>query len=346
MDPNDVIRWSYSTTGQFIGTEFVYRLGSCTYNPFCINSTTGKTPGLDPQVNSSFDLQYERQLSSNTSLKVGPYYRFSNNYLASFAPVINPDEIAQGGAPKYGPPEITNNLHIRSFGVELGLSHVEPGPVGKSFWLSASVNNYWTQVSDLGQVSFVNFPIADYFVQRGVYVRSQYVPPFAATLVADIHANGFHLIPDVYYTYGNFYNTGGCIDRDATTGAVLPYTQYDQPDDCTSDAATFNQTLPPVMAPQAQGMAYWKANVTFLKELNAHYTIGARITNLTDNQHDWTAGTTPCYNPQDTNAPQGFGTGCSGYDGPRSGTYAPVGYIYQNLTQNPRQVELFVNYRF
>ena len=345
MDPNDVIRWSYSTTGQFIGTEFVYRLGSCTYNPFCINPDTGKTPNLDPQVNTSFDLQYEKQLSSNTSFKIGPYYRFSNNYLADFAPLLNPEEVAAGGAPKYGADELTNNLKIRSFGVELGLSHVENGPVGKSFWLSASVNNYWTQVSDLGQVSFINFPIADYFVQRKQFVRSQYVPPFAATLVADIHANGFHLIPDIYYTFGNFYNTGGCIDRNDTDGALLPYGQSDQPDDCGSDAATFGQTLSPVMAPQAQGMAYWKANVTFLKELNEHYTLGARITNLTDNEHDWTAGTTPCYNPQDSNAPPGFGTGCSGYDGLRSGTYAPVGYIYQNLTQNPRTIEFFVNYR-
>ncbi len=346
MDPNDVIRWSYSTTGQFIGTEFVYRLGSCTYNPFCINPATGKTPNNDPQVNTSFDLQYERQLGNSTSFKVGPYYRFSNNYLASFSPVINPDEVAAGGAPKYGPPEVTNNLHIRSFGIEFGLSHVENTPVGKSFWLSASLNNYWTQVSDLGQVSFINFPIADYFVQRGQYVRSQFVPPFAATLVGDLHANGFHILPAIYYTYGNFFNTGGCIDRDPATGAPLPYNQYSQPDDCTSDASTFNQTLAPIMAPQMQGMAYWKANVTFLKELGDHYVVGARVTNLTNNMHDWTAGTTPCYNPQDANAPTGFGTGCSGYDGPQSGTYAPVGYIYQNLTQNPRTVEFFVNYRF
>ncbi len=83
FDPNNVMRFSYSTTGQFIGTEFVYRLGSCTYNPFCINTTTGQTPSYKPQVNTSYDLQWEHQFSPSTSLKVGPYYRLSNNYLAS-----------------------------------------------------------------------------------------------------------------------------------------------------------------------------------------------------------------------------------------------------------------------
>ncbi len=56
FDPNDVARFSYSTTGQFIGTEFVYRLGSCTYNPFCINPTTGQTPSYKPQVNTRLRL--------------------------------------------------------------------------------------------------------------------------------------------------------------------------------------------------------------------------------------------------------------------------------------------------
>ncbi len=223
---------------------------------------------------------------------------------------------------------------------------MENGPTGNSFWLSGSLNNYWGQIIDLGQVAFINFPIADYFVQRGQYVRSQYVPPFAATLVADIHKNGLHFIPDIYYTFGNFYNTGGCITRDSTTGAPLAYNQYSLPVDCTGDAATFAQTLRPIMAPEGRGMAYWKVNTTILKELNAHYSVGIRVTNLTDNEHDWSDSTVPCYNSQDPSQPAGIGTGCFAYNGPRSGTYAPVGYIYQNLTTDPRRVEFFLNYNF
>ena len=340
---NDVLRWSYSTTGQFIGTEFVYRRGSCTYNPFCINPDSGKTPSNDPQVNTSFDMQWEHQINSNTSLRVGPYYRFSNNYLAVYSPLISLNP-----APKYGPDELANNLKIRSFGVELGLSHVEPGPVGNSFWLSASLNNYWTQISSFGQVAFVNYPIDQYFLSKGQYVRSPLTAPFAATFVADIHKNGLHVIPDLYYTFGNYYNVGGCIDRDPNTGAVLPYNQYSQPDGCSSDAATFNQTMLPVMAPEAQGMAYWKANVTIMKDLNPHYSVGVRIVNLTNNEHDWDGATIPCYNNEDTNAAPGggVGTGCFSNNGPQSGVYAPVGYIYQNQTQNPRSFEFFLNYHF
>jgi hypothetical protein len=338
---NDVMRWSYSTTGQFIGTEFVFRRGSCTYNPYCVNPTTGLTPSNKPQVNTSFDLQWEHQINPNTSLKVGPYYRFSNNYLASYSPLI-----AENPAPKYGPPELANNLKIRSFGVELGLSHVEPGPVGNSFWLSASLNNYWTQISSFGQVAFINFPIADYFLQHGQFVRSPLSAPFAATFVADIHKNGLHFIPDLYYTFGNFYNVGGCIPYSKTTGQPIPWNQYQQPVGCTSSVATNGGTALPVMAPESQGMAYWKANATILKDLNEHYSIGVRIVNLTDNEHDWDGATIPCYNNQDPNAPPGVGTGCFSNNGPHSGVYAPVGYIYQNQTQNPRSFEFFLNYHF
>ncbi len=292
-------------------------------------------------MNTSFDLQWEHQINPSTSLKVGPYYRFSNNYLASYSPLIALDP-----APKYGPPELANNLKIRSFGVEFGLSHVENGPIGNSFWLSASLNNYWTQVSSFGQVAFINYPIDTYFTQRGVMVRSPLAAPFSATLVADIHKNGLHFIPDAYYTFGNFYNTGGCIDRDSTSGAPLPYDQYSQPDSCGSDAATFNQTMPPIMAPEGQGMGYWKVNATILKELNSRYDVGVRVINLTDNLHDWDGATIPCFNGQDSNAPAGIGTGCFSNNGPQSGTYAPVGYIYQNQTQNPRTVEFFLNYHF
>lgn len=346
INPDNVIRYSYSTTGQFIGTEFVYRYNSTSYNPLYIpvDSTTGlqnaPPTSYKPQVNTSFDLQWEHQFSPNTSLKIGPYYRFSNNYLAVFSPLISPP----GAAPKYGPPEVTNNLKIRSFGVEAGLSHEDNRPTGASYWIGASLNNYWTQVSYYGQTAFINTPIADYFAKQGIFVRSAYVPPFAATLTADLHANGFHLIPDAYYTYGNFYRLGAC---NAYVGGVQgPINQYTQPVSCTGSAGTNGHTAAPVMLPQLQGMGYWKLNLTLAKDIGQKYTVGVRVLNLTNNQHDWTGSTVPCYNPQDPNLPTGQGSGCFGLSGPQSGTIAPVGYIYQNLTESPRTFEFFANYRF
>jgi hypothetical protein len=53
----------------------------------------------------------------------------------------------------------------------------------------------------------------------------------------------------------------------------------------------------------------------------------------------------PCYNDQDPSLPTGMGSGCFGNTGPHSGTVAPVGYIYQNLTTDPRTYEFFLNYK-
>ncbi len=341
---NDVLRYSYSTTGQFIGTEFVYRYGSSSYNPFYINKDANGNPistTYKPQVNSSFDLQWEHQFSPSTSLKIGPYYRFSNNYLAVYSPLINTP--GPGVAAKYGPDQVTNNLKIRSFGIEAGLSHEDNRPVGASYWLSGSYNNYWTQVAYFGQVAFINTPIDNYFVQHGILVRSAYVPPLAATLTADLHAGGWHVIPDAYYTFGNFYNTGTCLPY--ASGAPITPNQYTIPVGCQSGAGTNGGTAPPVMGPERQGMGYWKLNVTLAKDIGTHYIVGVRVLNATNNQHDWDGATIPCYNYQDPNLPTGFGSGCFSNNGPQSGTNAPVGYIYQNLTTSPRTFEFFFNYK-
>jgi hypothetical protein len=327
MNTNNVIRYSYSTTGQFVSTEFVYRYGSHTYNPLYIPSNRPPN-SYKPQVNTSFDLQWEHQFDANTSFKIGPYYRFSNNYLATFSPLIS----APGQPPKYGPSELQNGLKIRSFGIEAGLSHEDRRPTGASFWLSGSLNNYWTQISDYGQVAFLNYPINSYFINQKMFVRSALVPPFAATLTADLHTAGFHLIPDAYYTFGNFYRLGAC----SPGGAVNQYTQ----------GAGCGSTPVPEMLPQLQGMGYWNLNVTLAKDIGTKYVAGIRVLNATNNESGWTSGTTPCFNGQDPNLPVGQGSGCAPYTGPQSGTVAPVGYIYQKLTQNPRSYEFFLNYKF
>jgi len=338
INPDNVVRFSYATTAQFIGTEFVYRYGSTRYNPFYIPKNAPPNT-YQPTVNTTYDLQLEHQIDANTSVKFGPYYRFSNNYLALYSPVT----LTAGGAPKYGDPEVTNDLKIRSFGVELGVSHLDKHDTGASWWLSGSLNNYWTQISFFGQTSFINFPIADYFRKQNQFVRSPFVAPFSATLVADIHSHNTHFIPNLYYTFGNFYNTGGCINQKSGT----PFNEYSQNVSCTGGAAT---TLPdgktrvnPVMAPERRGMAYWKVNATLLKDLTPHYTIGFRATNVTNQQSDYASGTIPCFNGNDGS---GLGTGCGSFNGPNSGTPGQKpSYIYQNLTTDPPRVEFFMNYK-
>jgi len=77
--------------------------------------------------------------------------------------------------------------------------------------------------------------------------------------------------------------------------------------------------------------------------LNKRFTVGLRLSNLTNNQR----GTTPCWNPNpnDANAVTGTGTGCAGlgFSGPGAHFTAPVGWVYQPVTQDPFRIEGFLN---
>jgi hypothetical protein len=328
MNPSNVFRFSYAESGQFIGTEFVYRLTSSTYNP----AANGEQAML-PQINHMTDFQWEHQFDANTSLRVGPYYRAADNYLAFFTPFLG---FRPGtNVPMYGDTELRSGLKIRSLGAELGFSHVDPRDTGASLWVSGSYNNYWTQVAAYagGQVSFVNFPLPNDMLQKGVYVRGYLVPLFSGTLTMDLHTHGWHLLPVVYYSYDNFYNSGTC--QDPTINA--PFLN-----ECVSASGDTN--TPPVLAPEGISNGYWYVNATLLKDLSKRVTVGIRVSNLTNNQR----GTTPCWNPNpnDPTAVTGTGTGCAFQNGPGSHFSAPVGWVYQPLTQDPRRVEGFVNIRF
>jgi len=318
MNPSNAFRFSYAESGQFIGTEFVYRLGSGTYNP-AVNGEDA----FQPQINHVTDFQWEHQFDANTSLKIGPYYRATNNYLGFFTPFLG---FKPGTTvPMYGDIELRSGLKIRALGAELGFSHVDPRDTGASVWVSGSYNNYWTQVSAVngGQISFVNFPLTDDLLAKGIYVRGYQVPLFSGTLTLDLHTHGWHLLPVIYYSYDNFYNTGACVDPLAGNPPIS---------DC--ETAALDTGAPPVLAPQGAGAGYWYVNTTFLKDLNKRFTVGIRVSNLTNNQH----GTTPCFSD---------GTGCFPFNGPESHfTSAPNTYVYQPITQDPRRVEGFVNIRF
>ena len=81
-------------------------------------------------------------------------------------------------------------------------------------------------------------------------------------------------------------------------------------------------------------MGYWYVNTTIAKDMGKRYTVGIRISNVTNNQH----GATPCFSD---------GTGCFPFNGPQSHyTSTPNTYVYQPVTQDPRRIEGFVNIHF
>ena len=315
VNDNNVIRFSYGDTAAFVGTAYVWRISSNNtqptfYNPFAQGAAVA------PQINHSADLMWEHQFAPNTSLKFGPWIRHTDNYFEEYNPIIGFDS---AGNPIFSKEDVpTNGLKIRAAGVELGFNHIDPRPTGASVWLSGSYDNYWTTATS-GNSGYYNFPLPSNLVNQGVYVRQGLVPLFAGTFLADLHSNGFRVLPLVYYSFDSFYNI-----------AVLngPGTQIAQN--------------------EGKGSGYFIVNTTVSKDfMHGNLTLGIRGTNLSNNLQ----GTVPCQ--VDNN-----GTGCFPYNGPMSGVHATpslpgcVGlgnpgvpscsFINQKVSQDARLFEFFI----
>jgi hypothetical protein len=318
--PNDVIRYSWGDTQSFIGTEFVWRISGNNNTPTFYNPLQ---PGaaVAPQINHSADLMWEHQFDATTSLRVGPWLRHTDNYFEEYNPIIGYDS---NGEPIYSKEDVpTNGLKIRAFGVELGLNHDDPRPTGAAFWISGSYDNYWTTATS-GNISYYNFPLPSNLVDEGVYVRQSFVPLFGGTFLADLHSQGFHIIPLLYYEFDAFYNI-----------------------------AVLNSKGTQIAQPEGKGPGYFILNTTISKSFgpNDEYVVGIRGSNLTNNLQS----TLPC-------VVDAAGTGCFPYNGPLSGihmTGSPAGciglgqpgvpsctWINQKVSQDARLYEFFFGRRF
>jgi hypothetical protein len=249
IDGNDVLRFSYGTTSSFIGTSYVYRVGSTTYDP------TKPGESFQPQINHSADLMLERNLGSGTSLRFGPWYNKTSNYYQQYTPQIgtNPD-----GSPKFSPTsELSNGGKKSALGFELGLNHVDNRRNGVSYFLSATYDNYWTTSLSQSGGAFVNIPLPANLVQRGVLVRNPDDPLLSAALTVDAHYGPWTLLPYVYYQVHGYYDIGHGLGTEIT-------------------------------GPEQISGGYYKVNVSLLNRINKALTLGVRATNVTGNMHDGT----------------------------------------------------------
>lgn len=324
---DNVFRYSYATTASYTGSIYVYELNNTTFDP----ATAGPAE-YQPALNHTMDLQWEHQFNPETTLRFGPYWRATDNYPAFYTPFIGFEPGTNTWIPTT--PQLVDNLHIRQLGAELGVSHNDPRPTGVGWWLSGSYCNCWTQVDSFngGHGSYFNEPLPSYFTNQGIYIRNTSTPLFAAVLTADAHTNGWHVIPYVYWTFDNFYNSGGCLQLNAAGTGYVPSGQNDVPTLCQQQtSAKTNRTFQPALAPEGIGMGYWYANLTIAKDINKTWRVGIFDENMFNMQH----GPVPaCFSVP--------GYGCYP-GGPQSGTIGPANqWDYQNFVNgNPRIIEVF-----
>jgi hypothetical protein len=248
FNPTNVVRFSYGNTASFIGTGYVYREGSSTYNP----NKAGFA--FSPQINHSGDLMFEHDFGNNTTLRIGPWFNRTSNYFESYKPILSTNPF------KLGPSVLSNAQAHNAFGAELALNHVDNRLHGMSWWLSGTYDNFWTTSYGLAG-SFVNTPLPQNLIDEGVFVRASENPLFSGTFLADFRSDRFHLDPLLYYQVDDFYNIGHISSASGSP-------QIDQ-----------NELV-------AGG--YWKASLTAYEELgpNRNFIAGFKVDNLFDNKND------------------------------------------------------------
>ncbi|HZZ65116.1 MAG TPA: TonB-dependent receptor, partial [Candidatus Baltobacteraceae bacterium] len=249
FDPYNALRFSYGNTSSFVGTGYVYRENSGTYNP----ANAGFA--FAPQINHSSDLMFEHDFGDNTTIRVGPWYNKTTNYYESYSPVISTNPIVFGKA------VLSNGQAHNALGAEFALNHVDNRLRSTSWWVSATYDNYWTTSSGSLPGSFVTFPLPQNLINRGVFVRAFDNPIFSGTILADMRMDRFHLAPLLYYQEGTFYNTG-----------VISYAGPE----------------PEISQNELIAGGYWKANLTAYEELGPSRNViaGFTVSNLFNNTND------------------------------------------------------------
>ncbi|HYK54137.1 MAG TPA: TonB-dependent receptor [Candidatus Eremiobacteraceae bacterium] len=348
LNNNNVIRFTYGLTNSLIGSGYVYRDNSGTYNPSNTNFSA------QPQINHNADLMFEHAFADGvTTMKFGPWWHKTDNYYSFYQPIIgkNPD-----GSEKLGPPVLSNAGHDNALGAEFDLSHVIHGD-GLSWWLTGTYDNYWT--TSTGQASFVNFPLDQNLINAGFRVRDPSNPLLSGTMSADWHSHGWDILPFAYYQTHTYYNVYNCyVGPEGLCLATLNNQTWDPGVGPSTGQPATPPDATPLLQPEQIAGAWWLANISVLHDLGTPQTsIGVRVTNI----FNVSFNTTPC---------QTNGTGCYPFDGPQSGIVNPVVsnpisfegapayapgttfasstpvFINQNITDYPRTYEFFVIHKF
>ncbi len=350
MGLNDTVRGSYTDSTTFVGTGYVYR----NVPKNMLNGTTAYTAyfpthtgfGANPTLIHSGDLQWEHQLGPTTTFRFGPWYNNESNVFYLYSPVTS----APGVVPvKYGPQVPMNGGVRKAFGFEAALNHIDTHPVGVSYWLTGTYDNFWTSILSSLTSSFGVTPLPT--PEQNHLVRSVYDPLFSGTLTFDVHVNDWSLYPEIYYQSPTFYNI-------AVQSICTPYVTTSTYV-CTHPAAGYSTgkvVAPYIAEPERMGTGYWWANSTLAVRLGPQkrLILGLQVTNLFNRVED----IAPC---TATQLPSEIGKmypGCGPFwpTSPQSGIpsvaasqrnsplpwYNPAPGIYQNYSQTPRSVELFV----
>ncbi|HET7813954.1 MAG TPA: hypothetical protein VFL13_06245, partial [Candidatus Baltobacteraceae bacterium] len=319
INSKNVLRGSFTDSNSFVGTGYVYRQGSSVYSPG--NATSGGVFNAQPTLIHSYDLMWEHQFDANTSLKFGPNFNKASNIFEISRPITSIDP---NGVVHYGPQQAYNSGFRQSFGVELGLNHVNRAPVGVSYFWAVTYDNFWTNSTQSLTGSYGGSSSGGSVLSAFPKIRNTGDPLISSTLTAEAHFNNIRIIPQIYMQGPSFYQTGVCQNA---AGFIRS---------CVS-SGNFRTLLP-----ELKSNGWWWTNLAGAIDLGPQkkITLGVQITNLMNQVHD----TTPCQTTQFASVPSLY-PGCYPFLPTTPSGYAPNTYVYQNYSQTPRQIQLWASFK-
>ena len=327
-DPRDVFIGSYTNTNTFAGTQYVYRdepqsalNGYGNNTPYCgPTSSNGCGFQPDPTIYHSTNLLWEHQLNPTTSFKIGPYYYETSNLYENYTPyTCTPTGPSTQNCIATGPAVPYNGGFRKSFGAELGVYHVDSHPVGVSYWLTGTYDNFWTNSLTSLLTPFGLTPLPPSAVEQGVRVRSPYDPLLSGTLTMDVHYHDLSLYPMWYQQGPSFYYQGSYSSSHGIVTAI---------EHQTNGYGILNATLA------------WRVGP------NKDITIGIQGNNILNNLNPvtpCTAGSLGAGSPQ-------LGVGCGPYwplgGGTQPGANPNTLYSYASSAETGQYFLFFISKKF
>lgn len=335
MNPNTVIRGSYTITSNFIPAAYFFNdspngtdvSGNRIEDPY-----DPRTSSIFPEIDNNADLSIEHSLpDGRTSIRITPYFHEARDQLSFYKNFT----IVNGTVQTHGPTLLKTNGVTKNFGVELGINHIETGVNAFSWFLSGTYLNSWSSSQTLTS-ALTNFSNLSTFLLSNTLYHPAGNPPVTLALTMDFKRDRLHVDPYVLWQCCAWYNVFG---GDAPT--TWPFFKS-----CTAPGVICD-TQPH----QAPGFWWTQLSVSYdvIKHDDAHrVTLGVLVQNLNNIWRGPIPTANACYNHL-TRA------GCTGggfdnglfFAGEQlpPGVVPFTGYDFVPDSQQPRSIEVFLTIR-
>ncbi len=320
VDPNTVLRGSYTITSSFVPAAYMFNNspnGTNTYSGRIENPYDPRTSTIYPEIDNNADLSIEHAFNDGrTSLRISPYYHQARNTLSFYKNYT----IVNGVVSTHGPSLLKTDGVNKNFGIELGLNHLEQGTNALSWFLSGTYENSWSSSQTL-TTAVTNFSNLSAFLLNHTLYHPAGNPPLTMSFTADVKRDRWHVDPYVLWQCCAWYNVFGSDVPTKWPGGILDTKPHQAP-------------------------GYWWTQLSVAYDLGPqkNFRLGVLVQNLNNILRGPIPGKNGCYNSANPVCAAG-GVSDNFLEQYAPGELPNTQWVNYPDTQQPRSVEVFLTVR-